>query len=263
VNEEQVDSGAYNGRWKQLILGVILATGAPLGWLGVQMLRGYSLSGELIGRPYLYGYLLFATGIAFGAFGYNRGRREERLEKLAHKYAEASITDNLTGLFQAHYFRTRLAEQMSQHRREDGSLALLVADLDHFKKVNDTMGHRTGDRVLAGVGELIREGTRAYDVAGRMGGEEFGILLPNTDRADARKLAERLREEINEAEFRSVTDNEIFGVSASFGVAIFDEESGLSPDEFYHNADRALYQAKERGRDTVVVFDELQRLFVA
>ena len=122
-----------------------------------------------------------------------------------------------------------------------------MADLDHFKRVNDTYGHAAGDRVLAAFGDLLRQHTRVIDIAARFGGEEFIVLLPNTDLENAISIANRIRESLAACPIESLPDP----VTASFGVA------EMAPDEsgsgLLRRADAALYEAKHSGRNRVEV----------
>ncbi|MFB6355931.1 MAG: GGDEF domain-containing protein, partial [bacterium] len=134
---------------------------------------------------------------------------------------------------------------------------VMILDLDHFKSINDQYGHPTGDRVLQQMGECIKAYTRTSDVACRFGGEEFAILLTETARNEARDLANRLRKEIATLHLESVESEEMFTVTASFGVSEL-RNSDDEVAEVIRRADRALYWAKDKGRDQVVVFEEFQ-----
>ncbi len=166
---------------------------------------------------------------------------QEHLEHLA-RY------DSLTQLAKKHHFYERAEEEMARSRRYGRELSLLMIDIDHFKRVNDTYGHITGDETLARVCERIRAHIREADLAGRLGGEEFAILLPETGSEEAFALAERLRKIIGDAPIE--TERAELGLTVSIGVA------RLNPvvadvAAFIHNADQALYQAKDRGRNRV------------
>ena len=142
-----------------------------------------------------------------------------------------------------------LSREVARARRAGGSMACIAFDIDHFKSINDRFGHAAGDRVLQTVARVCRENLRAVDVAGRLGGEEFAILLPEADVAQAVVVAERLRLALAEA---AVPDGEaVIRLTASFGVA------GLTPDETTADAallraDAAAYDAKRGGRNRTV-----------
>jgi diguanylate cyclase (GGDEF)-like protein len=243
-----------------MVVGMAISILAPIGWLAIQFCRGSSVSHEIIQHPYLYSYLLFGAMFAFGAFGYRLGKREENLEGMALDFARASITDDLTGLFNDAFFQSRLHDEIERHQRQGTTLSLVLLDLDHFKDINDSMGHQTGDVVLSGFGELLEREIRAYDVAGRVGGEEFAVLLPNTTQNEAIDIAERIRRCLWAREFQAVDGSATFHVTASVGVATNHADPDISPADLYQNADEALYAAKEGGRDRVIAFNELQIL---
>lgn len=165
-------------------------------------------------------------------------------------YADAmgqAITDRMTGLGSKAYLEQRLTEQLDHSRRHAQPLSLILVDLDHFKAVNDTHGHVVGDQVLAGVGYVIRGQLRLSDVAGRFGGEEFAVLLPDTEIQGAMILAQRLRQAI-EAWSMELAGGRL-SVTASVGVACLGAE--MAAVDLVDAADRALYQAKRGGRNQV------------
>lgn len=159
-----------------------------------------------------------------------------------------AATDALTGLPNNRALQETLKRMAAQSGRTMSPLAVLLFDLDRFKQINDTHGHSKGDEVLAAVGDVVGSNVRASDVVGRYGGEEFLALLPDTDRAGAVEIAEKLRQAISELEVSGVSR----AVTASFGVAVLPDEAG-EPDELVRVADRALYTAKAKGRDRVEV----------
>jgi|GEM_PF-1267011 len=170
----------------------------------------------------------------------------------AGKWARAAsdaLTDTLTGLARRHVFEEALLREAERMRRSGGKLALVAIDLDHFKRINDTWGHRTGDEVLVRVGRLLRHSARNVDLAARLGGEEFGVLLVDTDAEGARAFAERFREHLNALEIPA--PGGVVRVTASAGIAAAEEVP--DPDHLLDEADRAVYRAKELGRDRVVV----------
>ena len=138
---------------------------------------------------------------------------------------------------------------MEQSRRYDRPLSLVMFDIDHFKQINDTRGHAAGDEVLRKVAALVAGVARASDTAGRLGGEEFGVLLPETTLADATRFAERLRQGVA-AQVIAFEGAELH-VSCSFGVADAGPQT-TTLDGLMGRADDALYQAKEQGRNQVV-----------
>lgn len=231
--------------------GVFLAMGAPLGWLSIRALAGHSPLDELAGNLGLYVYLTLPTAVAFAVFGSLIGSHEERLEQANKRLEKASVTDELTGLRNLRYFRARLIEEHARSQRTGAPFTIAIVDLDHFKLVNDRFGHQTGDRVLASSAHALASVSRRGDTAARVGGEEFALLLPETDKTEAIVLAERVRLAISKAS----VDNGKVAVTASVGVACSSDFSDPSADNLYANADRALYQAKEEGRNRVATAD--------
>ncbi len=169
--------------------------------------------------------------------------RNDELQELVRQLQALSVTDWLTGLKNHGYFFERLNEELDRALRHRRPLALLLADLDDFKQINDSRGHAAGDRVLQAVGEVMLDALRSADIVCRLGGEEFGILLPETDGPGAFLVAERIRESIAA---RAVTG--VGRVTISFGVAAVPEHA-IERDELVESADRALYLAKREGKN--------------
>lgn len=168
-----------------------------------------------------------------------------------HRLAQLSATDSLTGLYNHAHIVRRLDEEMAAARRYHESVTLLMMDLDHFKTVNDTYGHPAGDKVLLGVADLIRRNVRESDVAGRYGGEEFAVILPQTRKGGGGVIAERLRKTIAGAQFPLPQGNVL--ITVSLGLANYPED-GMEGPEILEKADQALYQAKTAGRNRVHSF---------
>ena len=161
----------------------------------------------------------------------------------AHRLRDAACSDHLTGLRNRRAFDDALATALARlDRGVTAPVGLVLLDLDDLKLVNDTTGHVAGDRVLRRVADLLRDAARRGDVAARMGGDEFAVLLPGSDAPGVLALAERLRASLSAADV---------GVTASFGVAVA-EHAGTAPSELVEAADRALYAAKHAGKDRVV-----------
>lgn len=159
--------------------------------------------------------------------------------------------DGLTRIYNRHSFEERLVYEIKRRRRYNHDLSLLMVDLDYFKQVNDTYGHKAGDMVLRKVGEILTETFRGTDLAARYGGEEFVVLLPHTTEKDAWALAERVREAVQSCEFHF--DGHDFTVTASIGVASVEAGALTKDDDLIIKADKALYEAKHNGRNTVVI----------
>jgi diguanylate cyclase (GGDEF)-like protein len=169
-----------------------------------------------------------------------------RLHDIVQRQA---ITDDLTGLVNRRRFIEALDAEIERARGFGSALTIVLADLDNFKQVNDEFGHHGGDVVLRAFADLIRSHVRDVDVSGRIGGEEFAILLPDTDGAGAARVAERMRRSLNEVAI-PLSDGAAIHVAASFGVAeLTPRQSG---DDLLRAADAALYRAKDEGKNRVV-----------
>ena len=161
----------------------------------------------------------------------------------------AALVDPLTELSRRHVLEDALRREAGRLKRTGGSLALVMVDLDHFKRINDTHGHRVGDQVLARVGRLLRSSARNLDLPARFGGEEFAVLLYDTEMDGALSFAERFR--VNLREMRvPVEGRAAVEVTASLGVAVGSDL--VDPEALIEAADRALYRAKSEGRDRLV-----------
>ena len=160
-----------------------------------------------------------------------------------------ALVDPLTELSRRHVLEDALRRESGRLRRTGGSLALVMIDLDHFKRINDTHGHGVGDQVLARVGRLLRASARNLDLPARFGGEEFAVLLYDTDLPGALSFCERFRSNLRELRV-PVAGGAAVEVTASMGVAVGSDLA--DPDALVEVADRALYQAKSEGRDRLV-----------
>ncbi len=169
-------------------------------------------------------------------------RMQKELERMAH-------TDALTGLHNRRVFMQRLEEEVERVRRHGSAVSVVIFDLDFFKKVNDTYGHDTGDVVLVAVAKIASKLKRVSDVAARLGGEEFAMLLPETDQQGAVQLAQRLRKAIERHQYLSPAGAPL-NVTASIGVATA-QRSAKDVEKLLSSADRALYRAKNNGRNRV------------
>ena len=163
--------------------------------------------------------------------------------------SERATTDGLTGLRNRRAFDDGMKHEVDRiERKQAERVSLVVADIDHFKKVNDTYGHEAGDAVLKAVARVFHETARDTDLCARFGGEELAVLLPGTPTEGALELAERLRRAIEERPVRF--GGKEIAVTASFGVATY-PDSARSRDSFFPSADKALYEAKRDGRNRV------------
>jgi diguanylate cyclase (GGDEF)-like protein len=169
--------------------------------------------------------------------------------RLRQVLRDQSIKDALTGLYNRRYMEETLARELARSRRHDKPLAVVVADLDHFKRINDTHGHQAGDAVLRAAARQMAGLVRASDVACRYGGEEFVLILPDSTKEDALRKAQALCDAVRATAIKH--DGEAIRVTASFGVAAWPGD-GHEAVALVEAADRALYDAKRAGRDQVV-----------
>jgi len=181
----------------------------------------------------------------------NAETRSSELEALNRKLETLAITDGLTGLYNHRYFYNKIVEEILRSNRYNHPLSLIIADIDNLKSFNDTYGHTGGDSLLKTFTETIKANVRDTDIVARYGGDEFALLLPETDLKAAMEMAERIRSQIH---VRSYFQKELpanADISASFGVAEFSLH-GESEKELVKRADKALYEAKKTGRNRVV-----------
>ncbi len=181
---------------------------------------------------------------------------KRQLNKLSERLVQLSREDGLTGLANRRHFNDTFLLEWERARRERHSLALVFADVDHFKAYNDNHGHLEGDRALAAVAAVLqRVATRPGDLAARYGGEEFVLLLPNTDLDGAGEVAEQLLRAVDAKALPHKASSVGKHVTISIGVAAVVPDVHLAPAQLIDRADTALYQAKESGRHRVVLCD--------
>lgn len=171
---------------------------------------------------------------------------QRELEKKNQELERLAYFDTLTGLLNRRAILEKLGEWLQQVKRYGGSLSVIMVDIDHFKRVNDTFGHRTGDRALAEIAGLMRRSIRKTDFCGRYGGEEFLVVLPRTGGTGAAALAERMRAAVSGTPMHAA-DGHPFTLTASFGASECCQDD--DEDSLVGRADRALYRAKDKGRN--------------
>ena len=169
-------------------------------------------------------------------------------EEYQRRLLEAAMRDPLTGVYNRRHFDERMQAEFAASRRHGTPLSLLVVDVDHFKKVNDSHGHLAGDAALKTVARVLSEGLRKEDILARYGGEEFVIIARGSDLAGATQFAERLRERVEQSSTR--WENKDLRVTVSIGLAQLGGE--MSVQQLIDAADRGVYQAKHNGRNQVV-----------
>ena len=238
--------------------GQIFAGGEEVSWIGevggadepVSLGLGYTTDGEttLLLFPPEEGFSADTASLAEwlasqAAVALDNARLHDIVQRQA-------ITDDLTGLVNRRRFIEALEAEIERARRFGSALTIVLADLDNFKQVNDAFGHHGGDIVLRAFADLISSHVRDVDVSGRIGGEEFAILLPETDSVGAEQVAERMRRSLNAVSI-PISDDQSIQVASSFGIAeLAPNQSG---DDLLRAADAALYRAKGEGKNRVVI----------
>jgi diguanylate cyclase (GGDEF)-like protein len=249
-----------------LIVGLLLVVGFAAYILGLTIVRPLNrlitaasqvASGNLnVNVPVLSRGELGYTTEVFNHMVTRLGQAREELDAMNRtlrdrnrELHEISITDSLTGLYNRKHSMEVLTKEVARAERYQRPLALLMIDVDHFKRYNDTCGHLAGDEVLRKIATIFRRCTRESDCVGRYGGEEFLIILPETVGDDAGRIAERIRSHLAEEDFPF--GPQMLKITISGGIASF-PRNGRSPESLLKSADAALYEAKNRGRNRVV-----------
>ncbi len=238
-------------------------------------LMGSAPQGSKTDPPFLEGLnqvslLLNRLGLVF--FENTMRSKDEDLsdqDVLAIEYAllyertrQMAITDRLTGLYNFGYFLDRLKEERIRADRYHRLLSLIIFDIDHFKKYNDTNGHPAGNEVLKRIAAILKEEAREVDIVARYGGEEMVIILPEASRRSAHELADRIRFKIEQGIFPRMETQPLKHITVSAGVATFPVDAATE-DDLIKKADKSLYQAKSRGRNQVVAFEPLIKIPVS
>jgi two-component system cell cycle response regulator len=224
------------------LAGAVLSIGAPTGLLVLrEVYAPRPVTAELISDRLTYLYVLVASALVLAFVGFVLGRQADRLAAL-------SQTDALTGLPNRRALSEHIREELQRARRYRTPMSLLLIDVDGLKQVNDTDGHAAGDRVIGTVALAIRHTLRESDFGARWGGDEFGIVAPNTTSEAARVSAERLVNQV-----RSERDEHGRSPTVSVGIATFDPNRSKHADveSLARAADAALYAAKANGRNRV------------
>jgi diguanylate cyclase (GGDEF)-like protein len=226
------------------LAGGVLSLGEVIGLLVVRELSGApALVTELLQERITYLYVLVTTAIVLACLGYALGRQTDRLAAL-------SETDALTELPNRRALRRRLTLEIRRASRYHSPVSLLIIDVDGLKRVNDARGHAAGDRLIRRVAASITATLRGSDLGARWGGDEFAIVMPNSDPDAARHLAERLMTHLAEQAPGSADDGP---VTVSIGIATFDpaRTASVTRDQLARSADEALYAAKAAGRNRI------------
>jgi diguanylate cyclase (GGDEF)-like protein len=172
------------------------------------------------------------------------------LKRTNQKLEHLATTDGLTGCGNRRQFIERIEIEIARSGRDNPTFSLLSLDIDHFKAINDTYGHLTGDEILRGFAQICREVVRPYDYVARVGGEEFMILLPETELNEAYEIGERLRWAVANGEFKT-KNGPLTDITISIGATEFGRD-GDTLEKLLRMADERLYRAKDRGRNCVI-----------
>lgn len=181
-----------------------------------------------------------------------RKRYQDALKEQYQKSVSMAVTDGLTGLYNRHFLNTHLENMVHQSVKNGKRIALMMMDMDHFKEVNDTYGHDAGDRVLKQLSDVILRASRSTDLAARFGGEEFVVLMPETDEQAALNASNRMRETVEKTLFVVGANGEVIHKTVSIGIAN-SHPDGDSAEALIKRADEAMYSAKRNGRNQVKV----------
>jgi len=183
------------------------------------------------------------------------GRLREMTAKLK-RLEEESITDFKTELFNDRFIITRLQEEFDRSNRHRLVLSIIMLDFDEFKQINDTLGHPFGDFVLLSFGRKLKSLIRKIDIPGRLGGDEFLVILPNTDLDEAVRIADRIRSIVNSYKFEK--DGHSARLTVSLGINAFGGDGSMTWEEFLKGADLGLLAAKSRGKNRIFLFPSLR-----
>lgn len=198
--------------------------------------------------------IALCAGLALFIFFYWLvGRIGKRIEKNEEELRNMAIRDGLTGLYNHKYFYTLLENEIIRSKRYERNISVLLLDIDHFKNVNDTYGHRAGDTILHDLSERLVNRVRLSDTVCRYGGEEITIILPETDTDAAKNIAEDLRIAIEQKQFE-IEDGRSIPITVSIGLSTYPLHAQELAD-IVSKADSALYKAKQNGRNKVCVYD--------
>jgi diguanylate cyclase (GGDEF)-like protein len=198
-------------------------------------------------RPLTDGDKITLGSVTILKFTYN----DDLDESFQRRMFEAALRDGLTTAYNKRYFMDRLTKELAYARRHGVALSLIMLDIDHFKRINDTFGHPTGDAVLVKLSKLALDTLRTEDVFARYGGEEFAVICRGVDVQNATSVAQRLRELV--ASMRTKVDGGDAAVTLSLGVAGYPDIDAEKPEQLVSAADEALYEAKRAGRNRVCV----------
>lgn len=243
LNDESHFKIGFSGeKWKvqSAVYYPLIVENQIIGALTVQSYKNNSYSNRAIG--------MIKALASYIAIALNNSQKSEELRAKTNELEVISKTDALTGIYNRRYIRARINKEAETYQSNKEVFSVAILDIDYFKKVNDIYGHNCGDFILSRLAKLLKKQIRKQDVLARWGGEEFLMVLPNSNEKEAAILCERLRHKIETTNF--TYNKKSIKLTVTFGVSEYDEESGV--DSTINNADRNLYKGKNRGRNCVV-----------
>lgn len=214
---------------------------------------GFRVSSKEIISLVGFCFILLFTYLVSAYLSQSLRENEGKLRELLEKFREQSVTDGLTGLYNQTHFFLLFNLQLERARRYRTALSLIIFDVDHFKNYNDSNGHIAGSAALKRVGHLTQKVFRSSDILAKYGGDEFVVILPNSDKIGAFLGAERLRETVEHTAFEGGETQPLGKVTLSLGIASYPEH-GATTKEILDRADKAMYVAKESGRNKTVIY---------
>ncbi|HUU05051.1 MAG TPA: GGDEF domain-containing protein [Patescibacteria group bacterium] len=202
-----------------------------------------------------FGFMFIFAYFVSGYLSKNLRSNEELLQNLLQQTRELSISDGLTGLYNQMHFFELLDLETKKSQRYSLNYSLIIFDVDHFKNFNDSNGHLRGSETLKAIGGIMKNKFRSTDLLAKYGGDEFVIILPQTDKIGAYLAAERLRESVEKQMFPGAETQPHKKITISIGLATYPEH-GLTAEEILNHADKSLYFAKESGRNRTIMYND-------
>ncbi len=215
--------------------------------------------------------ILLLSNLLFNEYNLEINKQKKIIESQKRLAEDRARHDAPTGLHTQQYFKDRLQEEINKANKHKYPIALIMCDIDNFKQFNDTHGHLAGDEVLKSVANILKKSVRSYDIVARYGGEEFAMLLFGTDKeklfATRRKkltdvsivTADRIRKKVESVKLN--INNKKLGVTISMGIAIYEAKEAYKTGSFINEADSALYESKNTGRNCITIFDSKTNQF--
>lgn len=242
ISDEHVKIGFNKERLmaKSIVYYPLTVENKIIGAVTVQSYKNNSYSDRAIG--------MIKALASYIAIALNNSQKSEELRAKTNELELISKTDVLTGLFNRRYIRSRIDKEVESYQSNNEAFSVVLLDIDYFKKINDIYGHNCGDYILSKLAKLLKKQIRKQDVLARWGGEEFLILLPNSNEKEAVTLCERLRHKVETTNFSY--NKKSIKLTVTFGISEYDE--ALEIESTINNADRNLYKGKNQGRNCVV-----------